>query len=797
MNATTTRAAAMLAAATLATGAAMPAGAATATFNGTADGAGSSALTKSGSWDNGIAPNEAVAADYEYLLVGDNQNFRSPASGNVTVYANPFRVGTIGGTVGRFRDCNTTKNALTFANGLVLANGSFYRENSRMEENALVADVSVTALESAPFLFYGNTPGGYGNFVMKGAWSSAAGTKITFSSQVSEANPAFKVKFTSPSDLSGFFGTMRVETKESGKSPCHVLMHSVDMPGTVNVGSGAIFGALDATNVVSVGTLSLESGARLNIPASGATNAVIRVTDAFTSAGAVQIDLSAMPLPASGRTPLLALAPGCVGTIDADDFTINASDAATAVLPRNAALVAENGTLYFSCSPVVTMTKKESDDMECQPKVYLASAVTNAIYWSDSLAVHGGADYLLPSGMAMRTPFDTGSYTFPGLSLALAGGATMTHKTKNLTITNLVLCGGSQINLMKPRHGNEVETFYDMTLGGGTIRTCSGNDITVYGFFQPPVKSVPAIKGYTIASEIAGDGNIVFKANGSSYWPNGYFSTTGLNTNFTGTMRLTMISGSSSNTDLAADDIYARLDVADGRNVGGALPAFNAKALWLDSGCMLRTTGENILLAEPTRGVFVDNKARFNVQGGHRLAITSPLAVNGMLVKESAGELALGGQLRFGVDGTNAIPTEGKNALFVKGGSVRALDAAAFDGLAMTFAEGTKLVVGVGSGNAVLAKNGIRNVKATTPFASAATDGMIDVELDLSDAEEKPWICGICTVPESIGSSVMAMLRVAKPSWQGYSADLVAATENGETTILVRIGRKATVISLR
>ena len=98
----------------------------TATFNGTADAAGESALTKSASWSNGIAPNNSSAADWEYLLEGDSKNFRSPAAGNVTVYANPFRVGTVGGTGGQFRECNTTKNALTFKNGLVLAKGSFY-----------------------------------------------------------------------------------------------------------------------------------------------------------------------------------------------------------------------------------------------------------------------------------------------------------------------------------------------------------------------------------------------------------------------------------------------------------------------------------------------------------------------------------------------------------------------------------------------------------------------------------------------------------------------------------------------
>ena len=71
----------------------------------------------------------------------------------------------------------------------------------------------------------------------------------------------------------------------------------------------------------------------------------------------------------------------------------------------------------------------------------------------------------------------------------------------------------------------------------------------------------------------------MFKANGSSTWPNGYFAATGINTNFSGTIRLTMSDGTTSNKDLTPDDIYARFDVEDGRNLGGPLAAFNAKAI--------------------------------------------------------------------------------------------------------------------------------------------------------------------------------------------------------------------------
>lgn len=212
---------------------------------------------------------------------------------------------------------------------------------------------------------------------------------------------------------------------------------------------------------------------------------------------------------------------------------------------------------------------------------------------------------------------------------------------------------------------------------------------------------------------------------------------------------------------------------------------------------MLRTTGADISLAEPTRGVYIGSKARFNVQAGHALAITSPLAMNGTLVKEGDGELALGGTLRFGSDGTATTPTEGKNALTVKAGSVRALSADAFDGLAITFAEGAKLVVDVDASDSGLARYGIRNVKAATPFASTADDGMIDVELDFDGAQEKNLTVGICTVPTSAATAVKSMLRLSKPAWRGYTAEVVTATDGENTVISASVEVKATVLIMR
>lgn len=128
---------------------------------------------------------------------------------------------------------------------------------------------------------------------------------------------------------------------------------------------------------------------------------------------------------------------------------------------------------------------------------------------------------------------------------------------------------------------------------------------------------------------------------------------------------------------------------------------------------------------------------------------------------------------------------------------VRALSADAFDGLAITFAEGAKLVVDVDASDSGLARYGIRNVKAATPFASTATEGMIDVELDFDGAEEKNLTVGICTVPTSVAPAVKSMLRLSKPAWRGYTAEVVSAADGENTVISASVEVKATVLIMR
>lgn len=256
-----------------------------------------------------------------------------PQGKSVTVWAKSFQIG-IKSRAGTFRDCRMADRPLVFANdGLVLMRGEFYREPGRSNDGEIGGKVTVAnaadIATTGPFEFYGSATSdgsgiGKGGYRMTGAWASDAGAKINFFTQwTAENHPdIFTVAFYG--DMSQFRGTMSVAT-----NTCRVLMDGKAMPGTVAVGEEAMFGAVAASNTVSVGTLELADGARLVLPVDNAKGEVarFRATSALASTGASTLLLSTAPrLEVGTRVPLLTLASGGTGTPAISAFRLATAD---------------------------------------------------------------------------------------------------------------------------------------------------------------------------------------------------------------------------------------------------------------------------------------------------------------------------------------------------------------------------------------------------------------------------------------------------------------------------------------
>ena len=175
----------------------------------------------------------------------------------------------------------------------------------------------------------------------------------------------------------------------------------------------------------------------------------------------------------------------------------------------------------------------------------------------------------------------------------------------------------------------------------------------------------------------------------------------------------------------------------------------------------------------------------------HELELSTQLTLNGTLYKDGAGILVMGGSVKFGEDAAD-MPTEGSNIFIVTNGTVKVTSADAMNGLASTFAAGTRLVLTVDPGNAELTHYGIRNVKTDNPF-SVNGGGMLPISLSASPAVKsaakgRALNVGILTVTakadEFFSTLMPTELRSPFPSTKGT---VVRSESDGFVTYSMRI----------
>lgn len=156
----------------------------------------------------------------------------------------------------------------------------------------------------------------------------------------------------------------------------------------------------------------------------------------------------------------------------------------------------------------------------------------------------------------------------------------------------------------------------------------------------------------------------------------------------------------------------------------------------------------DMMIDEPTRGVFVDDAVTFEIPANKTLTINDAMTYNARVHKRGAGALVLGNSsTKFAVDGVQQdMPVEGRNGLAIEAGSLKVTNTNAVNGLDVVFAEGTKFVVDPAETDDFRAFGAV-NVKAEVPFSTTAASGKITVEFAaIDEAPEKGLELAICTV---------------------------------------------------
>ena len=538
----------------------------------------------------------------------------------------------------------------------------------------------------------------------------------------------------------------------------------------MTVGKGAAFGAYRGTDACSVGTLSLARGSRIRVaydPTEDSSGS-ITVTDNFSitgdsADGVIDVLLLQTSGIAAGRKYPILSVPGA-GIAD-EDFSLTTADG---VAPGEFMLSVEpNGqggrTLYaVACS--VHLINSDNTEFKTASAVY-SSAFTNAASWSDGKVPHAGADYFVDSGKTLREiDGKTLDYVFPARKLTILGGEDNVNLIcggHSLEVTNLVVASGANFHIFSQNSNSPV-------IKGETLELQEGGLVTFRGY----VNSLS-----TIHSEVIGAGCMeTFGMVGTSS-AKGKLELTGLNTNWTGRLKVNYASVPSSGYPGDSNGYYT-LYVSDERNLGGKLEEFDFKALTLAGWSRFVPRNSLTLTPEYNRGIYVETNGSFNVEEDCVLTCNRTLTVNGAVYKEGKGTLVLGGVLKFYDEendaATDIVPENAENSLNLRDGTLKIGAAKACDGLTIRVLNlagktpAIRIPIDAEQGSD-LARYGLYNVKAgSAPFVLA--DGLETLPIAFDGQSVFPadaagvWTNALVTVHNSAVPSVRGMLqRVAKP----------------------------------
>ena len=343
---------------------------------------------------------------------------------------------------------------------------------------------------------------------------------------------------------------------------------------------------------------------------------------------------------------------------------------------------------------------------------------------------------------------------------------------------------------------------------GTTCNCCDvRGKIRVPAGFMNTLQSYGARTVIRIESDLIGGGDMTVQTiNYAGDYKNdkGFVEFAACNTNFTGKVKVSTADNTTkyANLGIVVPNWEQRVSlfVSDERNLGGARDEFAWDALYLDQYSDLCPLNDVTFTDGWNRGIAIGNIGRINVPSNLTLTVWRPLNVNGNLVKEGNGTLALGGTLTFGGAAQSATPTAGANLLTAMGGFVKPLATNAFDGLAITFTNNAALKVDGAPADAGLLKYGLVNVKeATAPIVLAPNQATLPVTVDFGAATEPPavqWTVGLVTLATAKAEALKPQMVLSNPApftnWRGT----LGLVDNGDGTSTIVVNYKTVGLTI-
>ena len=249
----------------------------------------------------------------------------------------------------------------------------------------------------------------------------------------------------------------------------------------------------------------------------------------------------------------------------------------------------------------------------------------------------------------------------------------------------------------------------------------------------------------TIDADVCGDGDLVI---GNYNNGAGSVSLAHMNTNFHGRLTIRQSQGNSATFTQRNFSTY----LSDSRNWGGEFnDAENSyRAITLKDFPFIPVQG-NVAFPASGRGILVQGGARFNILSGKTLVLSNQVTYAGILEKNGEGTLELVGSARF-LDGQTATaPVAKTNELHILAGALKISSKTAADGLAISFADGTKMVIPANT------EAGYFNRKWNAPLAIETANRKLPVEIDPEGVESGANVTvPVCTFSTAASENIPA-----------------------------------------
>ena len=686
-------------------------------------------------------------------------------------------LGVVGGASGNLGV--TTAGSFDFGK-LILNKGSLKHKvaNDPVE---IKADIALNAPAESPYSIQFNN-GWAGRINLSGTIQGEGSIKIFTESQGKEHMLA-RVR----SNMEGFSGIIQIgavtyaSTLEY-RSP--VVFGDSDVNGKIIVNPCGVVGpcgAGDYFGEFSVKKLSFHADSMIRIGVNATTGGTIRVTGdlELPENGKVGVDVTELPNSClSGRRHPVLIAPAGSG-IEADSFELK-------VIKSEGANV---------CGKIVACSLEVDRSSGCEILYLVINKYTclkvdegwgksgwNAEYsmnWYEVLPDTPMSPDVIYINYYQQMTSPDKSCEFGGKKLVISfNDWGLLFACQELTIPDLVMVQSGQLRFWNQQ---TAKLYGKITL---LYPDSNGYSMTLAN-----------ARKYTgwIYSDIVGSGGIkVLGSNGRNKEktdnPSATICLAGNNLAFSGRIFVTNVQN-----DPATN---MTLRISDVKQLGGPMAQFTYNGLGFSNWSRFRADA-NLVLAEPTRGVFFSGGNYVSVPGSaHTLTLATQTTMAGTLVKEGAGTLALGGVLKF-TKNQNDEPLEGTNILRVAEGCIKPASKSGADGLAIAFAAGTALALSpLAETDADVAQFGLYNEKWTEPFDLTDSDGKLEVKLDLPEDLPISFSFGVCTVSASAAESLRG--KIALPKVSRYSCSISESSiEDGTVTFTATYTRPAFTISIR